>query len=399
MTTKVIKLARLHPGQARVEREAKRFNVVDCGRRWGKTKYGTRKLIEPALDGYPTAWFSPTHKMLIEVWNEVCQRLHPLIARKNSQERRIEPITGGVIEFWSLEKYDSIRGRKYKRVIIDEAAMVATLETAWYSVIRPTLTDMIGDAWMLSTPRGRNFFWRCFQWGLDSQKPDWGCWQMPTATNPYISPAEIETARHELPDRTFRQEYLAEFLEDAGGVFRNVRGCATAQSVAPYPGHFVMGVDWGQKYDFTVLTVIDTATKQVVALDRFNQIDWLFQRDRLKTLARKWSVAMIVAEVNSIGNPNIEALQYENLPIVRFDTTAQSKGQLIQSLALAFEQSQITIPNDPLLLGELEAYEFSINQHTGHKRYSAPDGIHDDMVMSLALAWYGVQHNSGLLMW
>lgn len=399
-TTKTVKLPRLHSAQRQIDRDARRFNVVCCGRRWGKTKYGIRKLLEPAIAGKPVGWFSPTHKMLAEVWREVCQRIAPLIQRVNSQEHRIELITGGVVEFWSLDHFDSIRGRKYQRVIIDEAAMVAHLETAWFAVIRPTLTDLLGDAWLLSTPRGRNFFWRCYQLGLDTNRPDWQCWQLPTVTNPYINPSEIEAARLELPERTFQQEYLALFVEDAGGVFRNVRACAIApMEVAPYAGSFVMGVDWAQKYDFTVLTVLDASSKQVVAVDRFNGVDWAMQRDRLSTLAAQWAITMIYAEQNSIGSPNIEALQYQGLPIVGFETTASSKGPLIQSLALAFEQASIAIPNDPILVGELEAYEFSTNAHTGHRRYHAPEGMHDDCVMSLALGWYGAQQTTGLFLW
>jgi hypothetical protein len=399
MTTLTIKLPNLHPGQQIVEREARRFNVINCGRRWGKTKYCGRKLIEPALHGYPTAWFAPTNKMMAEVWREVVGRTQPLIKRSNASDHRIELITDGVIEMWSLENFESTRGRKYKRAVIDEAAMVQNLGEAWQAVIRPTLTDLKGDAFLPSTPKGRNFFWECFQRGLDPHQEDWACWQMPTSTNPYIDPLEIEAARRELPERIFQQEYLALFLENAGGVFRKVRAAATAERRDPYDGQFAMGVDWAQKHDFTVLTVIDVQTKRMVDWDRFNQIDWEVQRSRLQTLAAKWKAFRIVAEHNSIGGPNIEALQRMDLPVVAFEMTPSSKPPLIESLALAFEQDEITILNDPLLIGELEAYERTVSEHTGRSRYSAPEGQHDDTVISLALAWHAVQQPTSLLLW
>lgn len=399
MTTKTVKFPRLHPGQQTVEHELRRFNIICCGRRWGKTKYCTRKLIEPALHGDPVAWFSPTHKMLAEVWREVVERVAPITHKRNAQDYRIELTTGGLIEMWSLDNYDSIRGRKYKRVVIDEAAMVTNLGEAWQAVIRPTLTDLKGDAFLPSTPRGHNFFWQCFQRGLDPAHVDWQSWQLPTSTNPYIDPAEIAAAQRELPERIFEQEYGARFLESAGGVFRRVRANATATRCEPYTGQFAMGVDWGQKNDFTVLTIIDVGTRAVVAIDRFNQIDWAVQRQRLTNLATAWDVRTIMAERNSIGGPNIEALQRDDLPIRAFDTTAQSKGPLIERLALAFEQNALSIPNDPLLIGELEAYERTVNAYTGRSRYGAPEGIHDDMVMSLALAWHAANQPSDLLLW
>lgn len=386
-----VKLVALHAGQKRIQREASRFNIVCCGRRFGKTKYGVRLLIEPALDGHPVAWFAPTNKMMTEVWRETIKRCRGVIASKNTSERRIELITGGVIEFWSLENYDSIRGRKYKRAIIDEAAMVKKLGEVWQAVIRPTLTDLKGDAYMLSTPKGRNFFWECFVRGEDPLLPEWKSWTMPTKSNPYIDPSEVDAAKSELPERTYQQEYEAVFLEDAGGVFRKVRMCAIAVAPEePYKGEFVMGADWGQSNDFTVLTVFDARTKRMVALERFNQIDWHFQRGRLEALARRWKVRVIVAEHNSIGGPNIEELQRGGLPVVGFETTGTSKGPLIQSLALAFEQQDIEIVNDPVLLSELESYEGHRSPETLRWKYSAPEGMHDDTVISCALGYYAI---------
>lgn len=392
--TITVTLPKYHPGQKRIAQEAKRFNMVCCGRRFGKTKAGIRLLAEPALKGQPVAWFAPTNKMMTEVWREALRRLRPVIISRNTSERRLELLGGGVIEFWSLENYDSIRGRKYARVIIDEAAMVKKLGEIWQAVIRPTLTDLKGDAYMLSTPKGRNFFWECFCRGEDPLQPEWMSWQMPTKTNPYIDPLEVDAAATELPERTYQQEYGAVFLEDAGGVFRKVRQCAIAIPLGegePIPlGDYVMGVDWGQQNDFTVLSVFDTHCKRMVALERFNKIDWSFQRGRLDALARRWQVRLIVAEQNSIGGPNIEELQKTGLPVIGFDTNGSTKGPLIQSLALAFEQQDIEIFNDPVLISELESYEGTRSKETMRWKYSAPEGMHDDTVISCALGYYAI---------
>src|SRR5690606_16562371 len=99
------------------------FNVLNCGRRFGKTALGIHRLT-PALHGDPVAWFSPTYKMLEEVWRETKHSFAEVIARPSEAQKRLELVTGGVIDMWSLDRADSVRGRKYKRVIIDEAAMV-----------------------------------------------------------------------------------------------------------------------------------------------------------------------------------------------------------------------------------------------------------------------------------
>jgi hypothetical protein len=166
-----------------------------------------------ALNGWPIAYFAPTYKMLMEVWREMVLVTHEITESKSETEKRLELYGGGVIDFWSLEDFNTIRGRKYKRAIVDESAIVRNLKEAWTQVIRPTLTDLKGDAWFLSTPKGKNNYF----YDLSSnylQYPDWTFWQMPTSANPYIDPAEIEEARLQLDPLTFAQEYLASFVTE-----------------------------------------------------------------------------------------------------------------------------------------------------------------------------------------
>ncbi|NJO07172.1 MAG: hypothetical protein HC876_17570 [Chloroflexaceae bacterium] len=288
---------------------------------------------------------------------------------------------------WSLDNYASIRGRKYQRVIIDEAAMVRNLAEAWQQVIRPTLTDLVGDAWMLSTPLGRNFFWQCFQRGKDTTQTEWASWRMPTRTNPTIRPTEIKAMQAELPARVFRQEILAEFLSGEGAVFRSVSE-ATGATLCDKPaenGVYVVGCDFARQNDYSVFTVLDTAQHAVVAIDRMTHIDYQTQIWRLEYMCQIWQPHTILAEANSIGIPIIEQLQRKGLPVRPFNTTNASKQRIIDALALAFEQERIRIPDDPVLVGELLSFEME-RLPSGLTRYAAPSGMHDDCVMSLALA-------------
>lgn len=379
----------LHSAQQQIVDESKRFNVLACGRRFGKSLLGIQLDLGPALAGYPVAWFSPTYKMLAEIWRDMTEILKPITERTAVQEHRVELITGGVVDMWSLDAADSTRGRKYKRAIVDEAAMVAGFKDAWQAVIRPTLTDYEGDAYWLSTPRGMNFFKQGFDYGQDPLMSDWASWQFPTSANPYISLSEIQKAKEELPELTFKQEFLAEFLQSEGAVFRNIMANLTALPNAlpsDHAGHrIVSGLDWGQKHDFTAHSIGCADCKVELELDRFNKIEWAFQRGRLKAKYDKWGINQILAEHNSIGSPNVEALQAEGLPVIPFETTAVSKGPLIQSLALALERREYQWLNHPVATAELVAYESKISTVTGRATYSAPEGMHDDTVIARAL--------------
>lgn len=166
-----------------------------------------------AINGFPVAYFAPTYKMLMEVWRSVVAMCQYITVSKSEVEKRIELIGGGVIDMWSLDTPDSIRGRKYKRIIVDEAATVSDLKYAWTEVMRPMLTDLKGDAFFLSTPKGKtNYFYDLSK--NETIYSDWVSFQMPTVSNPYIDPAEVEEARKQLDPLTFAQEYLASFITE-----------------------------------------------------------------------------------------------------------------------------------------------------------------------------------------
>lgn len=241
----------------------------------------------------------------------------------------------------------------------------------------------------ISTPKGRNWFWRLYQRGQDHLDNEWASWQRPTSENPYIVTPEIEAARRDLPERIFQQEYLAQFLEDAGGVFRRVMAAATLPETAtPVADHqYVMGVDWGKSEDFTVIVVWDVTDQHLVALDRFNQIDYRVQRQRLGAMYERWRPTVIMAETNAMGEPIIEQLRADSLPVRGFTTTNATKAAIIEALSLAFERDAIRIVNDPVLIGELQAYEMT-RLPSGNIRYGAPEGMHDDTVMAAAIGYH-----------
>ena len=284
----------------------------------------------------------------------------------------------------------------------DEAAMVTNLEDAWNAVIRPTLTDYEGEADFYSTPKGMGFFHTLYTRGEDEAFPDWASFHFPTSSNPYIKQSEIDAAQQELPADVFRQEYLAEFIQGEGAVFRNITANLTKEATLPeeHKGHVIVaGVDWGQVNDFTAISIVCETCKRELELDRFNQIDWEFQRTRLLAAMDRWNVKFTLAEENSIGSPNLEALgKLTPRRVDGFMTTAQTKPPLIQSLALALEQEEFKWLDVPVATRELEAYEAKRNEMTNRIQYSAPQGFHDDTVIARCLAREAIEMRKRMTM-
>jgi len=365
--------------------------VVDCGRRWGKTVLGTDRIIHPALQGYPVGWFAPEYKYLTEVWDTINRRLKPIIEQSNKSEGRIRLTTGGVVEFWSLkDNPDAGRSRKYKHIVVDEAAMCKALETAWNKAIRPTLTDLRGSADFLSTPKGMNFFAAAYQWGQDG-KPGWKSWRMPTSTNPHVPLEEIEEQRATLPERVFAQEFEATFLEDAGGVFRGVREAVDKgrkANEAPSDSlTYTLGIDLARTEDFTVLSIFSSDARQVY-FERFNQISWERQLDRIETVCRQYSATAYV-DSTGLGDPLFERLRKTGINVRGYTLTNASKENLIDNLAIRIEKGEVKLLDHDVQTTELLAYQYELTQ-ARNVRMGAPDGMHDDTVIALALAAWGL---------
>ena len=375
MAEKTIRLNELHINQQKVVDGHERFSALSCGRRWGKSALAINLLSEFAIDGKLAAYFTPTYKLLDSTYTEVLNTLEPIISRKN-EHQFIELITGGRIDFWSLENELAGRSRKYHRVVIDEAAFIKNLWTRWTEGIRATLADYKGDAFFLSTPKGKNDFHRIWQKGKSSDK-GWQSWQMSTYDNPYIDPSEIDEARLDLPELAFSQEYLAEFNENVANPFGTIH---IQQCTYPMSNQraVVYGIDLAKSFDYTVIVGLDS-NGDVCYFERFQQ-DWRSTKQRIKTIPK----APILIDSTGVGDPIAEDLQSEGLDITGFKFSNVSKQQLMTGLQSAIQQRKITFPEGPIT-AELSIFEYQFGQFG--VKYGAPSGFHDDCVMALALAW------------
>jgi len=389
-----IRLPRLHPSQAHVERNKKRYTVLCCGRRWGKTSYILYEVAMALLQGKRVAYVAPasTDNAYKAVWRDVQERLKPITKKSNQADKTLTLINGGHLALYTFNAIDRLRGdtKGWDVIALDEVAFAPNLNKSWGDVIRPALADKQGRAFISSTPKGLNDFYAIYQRGVQGEN-DWASFRYPSMANPYIPPSEWGLMESELTASTYQQEILAEFVEGAGAVFRDIGDVSTLEERAPYDGRIIFGVDWGRDNDYTVISIIDADTRQQVGMTRFNKIGWDVQRARLKALYEAWQPMRVVAEENSVGGVNIEALRLDGIPVMGFTTTMQSKRQIIDSLSLAIEKRDILLLNTEIQKNELMAYA-QRKTSSGNYQFGAPSGAHDDTVMALAIAWWGVQN-------
>jgi predicted phage terminase large subunit-like protein len=372
------KISRSNPHEAQkvLLAQQSRFNVAVCGRRFGKTEL-TKEILLPTLkQALPCAYFAPTYKMLSLVWKDFKSSFYAAIAAVNVQEKRLEFKNGSSLDFWSLDSFDSVRGRKYACGVIDEAAMVRDLEEAWLQVIRPTLTDYAGKAWFLSTPKGMNYFYMLYSKGFHGEN-GWVSWQYPTSANPYISKSEIESARQELPSLVFQQEYLAEFVEMAGTLIK--REYLRTGSI-PSGLEYYMGVDLAistkSTADYTAIAVLGRDSAGIiylcdVARARLNfhdAMDWIL------TYADKWNVETINVEQTQYQAAAVQELLLRSQHTVWGVKPKKDKVTRFMGMQARYEQGQVI--HSPSISDEYEK-----------ELLAFPYGEHDDMVDAVSYAY------------
>lgn len=347
-----------------------------AGRRFGKSLISQTIALESGIEGKRVAYITPTYQLGKIFFQELLDMLPNEIYKKNEADLVITFITGGTIRFFTGERLDNLRGLKFHLCIIDEASFIPNLEDGWLNSIRPTLTDYKGKALFLSTPKGKNYFYSLFMKGNGGEE-DWASFKFSTYDNPYIDKSEVDSARMQLPEVVFEQEYMANPAENAANPFGSafIRQCIYPMStnqVACY------GIDLAKSVDYTVVIGLDK-NGSVCHFERF-QRDWRQTKEYIINLSK----APILMDSTGVGDPIFEDMQREGLDVQGYKFSSTSKQMLMEGLASAIHQRKITFPPGPIV-DELEIFEY---QYTSYGvKYGAPVSFHDDAVMSLALAW------------
>ncbi len=210
---------RLTQPQANVFRSPARFRLLNAGRRFGKTHLAVLELINAAVNKPESVnWYvAPTYRQADQIaWAKLKALLPPeYISKKDEGDLSIILPNKSIIALRGADNPDSLRGPGLDFVVFDEAAFQK--QEAWTEVIRPSLSDKLGRALFISTPSGYNWFYDLFS--AAQGRADWKTWQYTTLEGGHVPPEEIEAARHDMDERTFRQEYEASFESLAGRVY------------------------------------------------------------------------------------------------------------------------------------------------------------------------------------
>jgi hypothetical protein len=318
-----------------------------------------------------------------------------LILKKNEQELVLYFKNGSILQLKGADQPERLLGANPYGVVLDEFAEMK--RETWDRIIEPIIRGNQGWCWFVGTPRGKNHLYEFYNRGL-GEYPEWKSWRLKASQSGIIDPGQLANSKLTMSQALFSQEWETEFLEGEGSVFKGVRLAMTAAPMNPdkpeYKEHmFVMGVDLAKVTDYTVIRVYDRSTNSLVYTDRFNRIEYPFQKKKIQAISKHFNNALAVIDATGIGDPIVDDLLRSGVPCEPVKITEQSKKELIEKLSIWIEQRKIHLLRpefDPQALIEYDNFSYEIGP-TGHVRYQAREGFHDDIVMADALAVWSLQ--------
>jgi len=366
-----------------------KHTVIHAGRQVGKTYNTAQWLIEETLaNNCKSLWVDTVHinidryvdwyfkKILYPIW-ELC--------KWNAQKKVLQLPKGSII-FGSAQKPENLEGFNYDRYVLNEAGLILKKSSLWDNTLYPMIKNDNVRGKVIGTPKGRNKFYELALQGR-SGNPDYATFHYSVYDSPYWTQLQIETAKSVAPELVWSQEYMAEFVEGEGVVFRRVREVVRDINNEVVAGrNYVMGIDLAKHVDYTVIIVFDVDTRELVYMDRFNKIDWVLQKNRIISAWERWNRPQAIIDSTGVGDSVFDELQSRGMTITPFRFNNSNKAEIVRNLSIAIENKELSIPNNQLIIDELESYEYEISA-SGNITYSAPDGLHDDIVMAMCLAW------------
>jgi len=372
--------------------------AVRAGRKFGKTFTAVRVAIGWATGAgvYDKVILiaAPEYKYLSDqMVPEFYRALAPEMLKGGSWGKAYNK-TGGIIELAngskfllrSMENPDAVRPLSVDGLIAEEFSLWSRY--AWEECVRATLIMKHAPALFIFTPKGMNQAYELWQRAVDGAE-GYAAFHFTS----YDGPADEEAINAEaatMPEGVKRQEILAEFLADLGGVFTGVHKCIAGDLEEPEAGEtYVIGCDLAKTQDFTVMCVLKRSSRVLVAFERFSQLDWEFQVAKVQAASKRYNGAVVWLDSTGLGDPIYDRLRSLGAPVKGYKFTQESKRKLVENLSLAISQGDIRYPDIPELVNELGIYAAK-QLPGGGVSYGAPGGYHDDCVVSLALATWGL---------
>lgn len=381
--TKTIEYQRpwMYPQQLESVFNDKRYAIVEASTKSGKTVSCMAWILEQALmgkTGHNFWWVAPIYAQAKIAFTRLKNGLpQDIFTAKQGEELTLTLANGAVLWFKGADKPNSLYGEDVYAAVIDEASRVKN--ESWHAV-RSTLTATRGKVRIIGNVKGRSSWY--YNLARKAQAGDADMhYSKITAYDAVdagiLDVAEIEDAKRALPEHVFRELYLAEPADDGGNPFgiAAIAACVTELSKEPAVCY---GIDLAKSVDHTVIIGLDVQGR-VCYVDRW-QSPWGETKIRINKIIDKPALV----DQTGVGNPIVEELQRLNGNIRGFTFTSTSKQNLMEGLAAGIQEALVKFP-DGIIRQELDVFEYEYSK-SGVK-YSAPDGLHDDCVCALALAY------------
>lgn len=397
-----------HTGQREFLTNDSRIKVLSCGRRWGKTDACAVEIVAALHQSSPTKHviLAPTQDQANLLMDRVCELLQAVIeplgeaAPEFRFKRTPYPrLTFGPHRVTARSGFlaRALRGNEATHLVVDEAAYVP--ESLITEVAMPMLATTNGQMTLISTPNGRNHFWKFFGYGMTGEHGVWSR-RAPSEESPYVSKTFLAIQRDLIPERAYAIEYEAEFRDSVGQFFRTeaIEACIVVEPPR-YEGHAVIGVDWGRMQDATAVAVVKGTPEgaSLVELQSFNEAAWVTIENRVRDIIVRYPNCTIVADATGGGEIVVQSLNrmFPNQTVIPFVFNNKNKNEILDSLLLMFEKRRLLMSPHPDLMRELQHYQATMS-HAGNRKLGSPEGLHDDLVTALALAVSGLRSGAGM---
>ena len=391
---------KLHPGQKRIVDKIINtphidgqvdYHTVVCSRQWGKSVCCTQLMLYYAISepGSKVLFISMTFQQSGKVFNTMVRGIEKsgIISKKNAIENSIILKNGSEIYCRSYQRADYIRGLSATTLLIDESSWVK--DEDWQSVFRPTLATAGKRCILFSTPKNDNWFKTMYDRGMSDKYSNYHSYHSTWRENPYANISEIEDAKSSLPEKIYKAEYEAEFVNGAYSVFKNYRNCLTGTFNS---GAIIAAIDVGNADDYSVLTIMNG--NKVISINRWRHDTFENIIKEMVKVMTKEKVRQVWCEVNSLGSPFFEFLCNEvrnhrlNIQMEPWITSNTSKQNAVEKLINDFAMNNIIIPDNKDLLEELDHFSCEYSNKSKAVIYGGQQGFHDDIIMSLCICNY-----------
>lgn len=343
-------------------------------------------FIGPYLNqAVATVWTDPNTSVFRWIPKEIQKEL-----KINNSEHSITFPNGSVWQIKGADKPDSLRGPKPKGIVVDEYGEIAN---RWGSKIReeilePSIHSSNGWIDYAGTPKGNNDFEYIRKLGQDPTQQDWWSSKKTVEDTGIYTKAEMdEIKRNAVRPEIVEQEYYCKVVDGAMTVFKGHAKCINGLLEEPIDGHtYVFGIDLARTFDRTAIIGFDIHTNHLVYFKTLQNESWEQQKITILGILDKYNKAQACVDATGVGDSFVEQLALAGANIYPFKITSnQVKRNIIEKMAMFFENQYITYPDIEEIKDELNSFEYEVTP-SNNITYSAPQGKHDDIVLAIALA-------------